>query len=315
MGVVPGRCVDWRARKKFECGFDAERYRLSRAQRAEGLLIGFCSIRPEEPSQCHCQGTKTLLWRNARNLLRHATLAFINIASQLTHPVVLLSNPLTSHPSTTTTQQKDNQQKPLTSTKTNKKSSESRHHERPNTRSAAASPPPLNSLIRPAHILSLFRHHEQRKTHYFDGCSQLWNAILTNPQDSPAHRHAYRQLTSLTQTIKDAMARQKATERETARHAERSRQERLLVLQRQRQRVAREQSAFRTLVRQVAGAVPVPSLADFEAGLSAFHPGAAVGSGLDDGGMRSARGMMSRRRSGCWMSVRRGRVRRMCTRG
>lgn len=78
------------------------------------------------------------------------------------------------------------------------------------------------------------------------------------------------------------MARQKAKERETARHAERSRQERLLVLQRQRQRVAREQSAFRTLVRQVAGAVPVPSVADFEAGLSAFHPEAAVGSGLDD---------------------------------
>ena len=141
--------------------------------------------------------------------------------------------------------------------------------------------PPLNSLIRPAHILSLFRHHEQRKTHHFDGCSQLWNAILTHPQDSPAHRQAYRQLTSLTQTIKDAMARQKATERETARHAERSRQERLLVLQRQRQRVAREQSAFRTLVRQVAGAVPVPGVADFEAGLSAFHPEAAVGSGLD----------------------------------
>lgn len=80
------------------------------------------------------------------------------------------------------------------------------------------------------------------------------------------------------------MARQKAQERETARHAERSRQQRLLVLQRQRQRVAREQSAFRTLVRQVAGAVPVPGVADFEAALSAFHPEAAVGSGLDADG-------------------------------
>lgn len=77
------------------------------------------------------------------------------------------------------------------------------------------------------------------------------------------------------------MARQKEKERETARHAERSRQQGLLVLQRQRQRVAREQSAFRTLVRQVEGAVPVPGVADFEAGLAAFHPEAAVGSGWD----------------------------------
>ncbi|KAL9132683.1 MAG: hypothetical protein Q9175_006147, partial [Cornicularia normoerica] len=112
----------------------------------------------------------------------------------------------------------------------------------------------------------------------------LWNAILTNPVQSPAYQNAYRKLVFLTQTIKDAMVRQKEKEKEAAREAERLASERSRVLQLQRQRAENERAAFQTLMQQVSSKEPIPSVADLDVGLSAFHNEgtASIGLGLSE---------------------------------
>lgn len=115
---------------------------------------------------------------------------------------------------------------------------------------------------------------------------------------SPTYQQAYRGLVALTGTIKEALVRQKEAEEEEKKkkkkqtmmiEAERARQEeqeheherRKLILQQeqhheqQRQQVAQtsraERAAFQTLLQQVSTRDAIPSIADFEAGLSAFQ--------------------------------------------
>ncbi|CAF9930901.1 hypothetical protein IMSHALPRED_008310 [Imshaugia aleurites] len=131
--------------------------------------------------------------------------------------------------------------------------------------------PPLSSLVRPAHMVSLFRMNEQRKQYWFLRCNQLWETLLTNSQHSALHREAYRKLVVLTQIIKQGLLKQK--EKELAADAAR---------QAQGTQRALEQAAFQTLMQQVSGRQPIPAwqplpaFADFEAGPSASRDTAAA---------------------------------------
>ena len=163
--------------------------------------------------------------------------------------------------------------------------------------------PALVNLIRPAQSLSLFRNHPERKTYYFEGTNKLWGRIIREPPSSPAHQKAYRGLCGLTRTIQEALARQKEAEQEKKRKEEKEEAERLskekeqrlqALRQQQQQMYARyirpppneaERAAYQTLVRHIATREAIPSIADFEAGLSAFKAGNSSGGSTVDGAM------------------------------
>lgn len=117
--------------------------------------------------------------------------------------------------------------------------------------------PSLSSLVRPVHMVSLFRMNEQRKVYYFHQCSQLWEAILAHPAQSTVYQKAFHKLVWLTRTIKDGLIRQ----REKQLAVDAARREKA-------QQTTLEQSAFQTLMRQVSGNRPIPAFADFEPGPS-----------------------------------------------
>lgn len=163
--------------------------------------------------------------------------------------------------------------------------------------------PALANLIRPAHILTLFRQLPERKTYYFQGTSKLWNQILTQPPSSPAHQKAYRALVELTRTIKEALAQQKEAEKEKKKREDMKEAARLskanvqtlqAIMQQRQQMHGRqipasandaERAAFRTLVAHIATRDAIPSIAQFEAGLSAFQAGNNGGGSIVDGAL------------------------------
>ena len=111
---------------------------------------------------------------------------------------------------------------------------------------------PLSSLVRPEHMLNpKLRFSEQQQQHYFQGCSNLWETIRTNPKDSIIAQQAHRKLVALTLFL---MARVKAAQAVSSHRAPPS-----------------TENPIQTLIQQISGARPIPSWADFERGISAFH--------------------------------------------
>lgn len=109
----------------------------------------------------------------------------------------------------------------------------------------------LGHLVRPEHMLNpKLRFTEQQQQHYFQGCSSLWEIILTNPRESVRFQVAYRKLVALPVFL---MAKMGALQAPSNRERKPS------------------QSPIQLLIQQVSSARPIPSWADFEAGISAFH--------------------------------------------
>ena len=109
----------------------------------------------------------------------------------------------------------------------------------------------LGHLVRPEHMLNpKLRFSEQQRQHYFQGCSSLWSIMLTNPRESVIFQKAHSKLVALPVFI---MARMRAAQALSNRNS------------------APSATPIQILIQQTSGARPVPSWADFEAGISAFH--------------------------------------------
>lgn len=109
----------------------------------------------------------------------------------------------------------------------------------------------LGHLVRPEHMLNpKLRLSEQQQQHYFQGCSSLWQVLLTNPKESVPFQKAYKKLAALPGFLMFRMGAMQA----------RSNRER-----------KSSQSPIQILMQQVSSTRPIPSWADFEAGISAFH--------------------------------------------
>ena len=109
----------------------------------------------------------------------------------------------------------------------------------------------LGHLVRPEHMLNpKLRFTEQQQQHYFQGCSSLWEIILTNPRESVRFQVAYRKLVALPVFL---MAKMGALQAPINRERKSS------------------QNPIQVLIQQVSSARPIPNWADFEAGISAFH--------------------------------------------
>ena len=112
---------------------------------------------------------------------------------------------------------------------------------------------PLGHLVRPEHMLNAkLRFSEQQQKHYHQDCSRLWETIRSNPKESAVFQNAHRKLVALTIFLK---ARMKAIHKPSNNH----------------RAPPAPQNPLQILMQQVSGSRPIPSLADFEAGLSAFH--------------------------------------------
>ena len=112
---------------------------------------------------------------------------------------------------------------------------------------------PLGHLVRPEHMLNAkLRFSEQQQKHYHQDCSRLWETIRANPKESTAFKNAHRKLLALTIFLKVRM--------------------RVMYNPSNHHRAPpAPQNPMQILMQQVSGARPIPSWADFEAGLSAFH--------------------------------------------
>ena len=113
---------------------------------------------------------------------------------------------------------------------------------------------PLRHLVRPEHMLNAkLRYSEEQKKYYVQGCSRLWEIIRANPKESTVFQNAHRKLLALTIFMK---ARMKAIHKPSNRAPPAPQA---------------PQNPWQILMQQVSGASPIPSWADFEAGISAFH--------------------------------------------
>ena len=109
----------------------------------------------------------------------------------------------------------------------------------------------LDHLVRPEHMLNpKLRLSKQQQQHYYQGCSSLWEIILTNPRDSVVFQEAHRKLVALPGFL---MARMGAIQAPSNRGT------------------PSPESPIQILIQKVSSAHPIPSWADFEAGISAFH--------------------------------------------
>lgn len=112
---------------------------------------------------------------------------------------------------------------------------------------------PLGHLVRPEHMLNAkLRFSEQQQKHHHQDCSRLWETIRSNPKESAVFQNAHRKLVALTIFLK---ARMKAIHKPSNNH----------------RAPPAPQNPLQILMQQVSGSRPIPSFADFEAGLSAFH--------------------------------------------
>ena len=69
--------------------------------------------------------------------------------------------------------------------------------------------PNVNSLIKPEQVMKLPYFPEGQKQKYFQGITKLWEAINSQPQQSPGYQHAYQKLVEVSMNIKKSIDKAK----------------------------------------------------------------------------------------------------------